>query len=105
MANDTDITFTVGFDIDEAKRKKAFNKVTYSYMKSPLAKLSRSDRKEVNSFVSRHSEEIANQNAKRFLNEPERGIGLFAKANKYRNEHDAMSKLMGLGSFPTAPAH
>ena len=74
-------------------------------MNSPLAKLSRSERKELNSFSSRHSEELANQTLKRFLNTPERGVGLFAKANKYRNEHDAMSKLMGVGSLPTAPAH
>ena len=105
MANDTDITFTIGFDVDKAKQKEAFNKISYSFMNSPLAKLSRSERKELNSFQSRHSEELANQTLKRFLNTPERGIGLFAKANKYRNEHDAMSKLMGVGSLPTAPAH
>lgn len=105
MANDTDITFTIGFDVDKAKQKEAFNKVSYSFMNSPLAKLSRSERKELNTFSSRHSEEIANQTLKRFLNTPERGVGLFAKANKYRNEHDAMSKLMGVGSLPTAPAH
>lgn len=105
MANDSDITFTIGFDVDKAKQKEAFNKISYSFMKSPLAKLSRSERKELNSFQSRHSEELANQTLKRFLNTPERGVGLFAKANKYRNEHDAMSKLMGVGSLPTAPAH
>ena len=105
MAKDSDITFSIGFDVDEAKQKEAFNKISYSFMKSPLAKLSRSERKEINTFTSRHSEEIANQTLKRFLNTPERGIGLFAKANKYRNEHDAMSKLMGVGSVPTAPAH
>lgn len=105
MANDTDITFTIGFDVDEAKQKEAFNKVSYSFMKSPLAKLSRSERKELNTFASRHNEEIANKSLQRFLNTPERGIGLFAKANKYRNEHDAISKLMGVGSLPTAPAH
>lgn len=105
MANDTDITFTIGFDVDKAKQKEAFNKISYSFMNSPLAKLSRSERKELNTFSSRHSEEIANQTLKRFLNTPERGVGLFAKANKYRNEHDAMSKLMGVGSLPTAPAH
>lgn len=105
MANDTDITFTIGFDVDKAKQKEAFNKISYSFMNSPLAKLSRSERKELNSFSSRHSEELANQTLKRFLNTPERGVGLFAKANKYRNEHDAMSKLMGVGSLPTAPAH
>jgi hypothetical protein len=105
MANDSDITFTIGFDVDKAKQKEAFNKISYSFMNSPLAKLSRSERKELNSFQSRHSEELANQTLKRFLNTPERGVGLFAKANKYRNEHDAMSKLMGVGSLPTAPAH
>ena len=105
MASKSDITFSIGFDVDEAKQKEAFNKISYSFMKSPLAKLSRSERKEINTFTSRHSEEIANQTLKRFLNTPERGIGLFAKANKYRNEHDAMSKLMGVGSVPTAPAH
>ena len=105
MANDTDITFTIGFDVDKAKQKEAFNKISYSFMNSPLAKLSRSERKELNSFSSRHSEELANQTLKRFLNTPERGVGLFAKALKYRNEHDAMSKLMGVGSLPTAPAH
>lgn len=105
MSKDSDITFSIGFDVDEAKQKEAFNKISYSFMKSPLAKLSRSERKELNTFTSRHSEEIANQTLKRFLNTPERGIGLFAKANKYRNEHDAMSKLMGVGSVPTAPAH
>lgn len=105
MANDSDITFTIGFDVDKAKQKEAFNKISYSFMNSPLAKLSRSERKELNSFSSRHSEELANQTLKRFLNTPERGVGLFAKANKYRNEHDAMSKLMGVGSLPTAPAH
>ena len=105
MPNDTDITFTIGFDVDKAKQKEAFNKISYSFMNSPLAKLSRSERKELNTFSSRHSEEIANQTLKRFLNTPERGVGLFAKANKYRNEHDAMSKLMGVGSLPTAPAH
>ena len=105
MANDTDITFTIGFDVDKAKQKEAFNKISYSFMNSPLAKLSRSERKELNSFSSRHSEELANQTLKRFLNTPEKGVGLFAKALKYRNEHDAMSKLMGVGSLPTAPAH
>lgn len=105
MANDTDITFTIGFDVDKAKQKEAFNKISYSYMKSPLAKLSRSEQKEVDAFLSRHNEEIANQKLKRFLNTPERGVGLLAKANKYRNEQDAMSKLMGVGSLPTAPAH
>lgn len=105
MANDSDITFTIGFDVDKAKQKEAFNKISYSFMNSPLAKLSRSERKELNSFSSRHSEELANQTLKRFLNTPERGVGLFAKALKYRNEHDAMSKLMGVGSLPTAPAH
>lgn len=105
MANDSDITFTIGFDVDKAKQKEAFNKISYSFMNSPLAKLSRSERKELNQFSSRHSEELANQTLKRFLNTPERGVGLFAKALKYRNEHDAMSKLMGVGSLPTAPAH
>ena len=104
MANDTDITFTIGFDVDKVNRKEAFNKMSSSFTNYPLAKLSRSEKKELDAFVARHNEEIANQHLKRFLNTPEKGVGLLAKANKYRNEQDAISKLMGVGSVPTAPA-
>lgn len=104
MANDADITFTIGFDVDKEKQKDAFNKMSSSFTNYPLAKLSRPEKKELDSFVARHNEEIANQHLKRFLNTPEKGVGLLAKANKYRNEQDAISKLMGVGSFPTAPA-
>lgn len=101
MANDADITFTIGFDVDKEKQKDAFNKMSSSFTNYPLAKLFRPEKKELDSFVD---EEIANQHLKRFLNTPEKGVGLLAKANKYRNEQDAISKLMGVGSFPTAPA-
>ena len=104
MANDTDITFTIGFDVDKVNQKEAFNKMSSSFTNYPLAKLSRSEKKELDAFVARHNEEIANQHLKRFLNTPEKGVGLLAKANKYRNERDAISKLMGVGSVPTAPA-
>ena len=104
MANDTDITFTIGFDVDKVNQKEAFNKMSSSFTNYPLAKVSRSEKKELDAFVARHNEEIANQHLKRFLNTPEKGVGLLAKANKYRNEQDAISKLMGVGSFPTAPA-
>ena len=104
MANDTDITFTVGFDVDKVNQKEAFNKMSSSFTNYPLAKVSRSEKKELDAFVARHNEEIANQHLKRFLNTPEKGVGLLAKANKYRNEQDAISKLMGVGSVPTAPA-
>ena len=104
MANDTDITFTIGFDVDKINQKEAFNKMSSSFTNYPLAKVSRSEKKELDAFVARHNEEIANQHLKRFLNTPEKGVGLLAKANKYRNEQDAISKLMGVGSFPTAPA-
>ena len=104
MANDTDITFTIGFDVDKVNQKEAFNKMSSSFTNYPLAKVSRSEKKELDAFVARHNEEITNQHLKRFLNTPEKGIGLLAKANKYRNEQDAISKLMGVGSFPTAPA-
>ena len=104
MANDTDITFTIGFDVDKVNQKEAFNKMSSSFTNYPLAKVSRSEKKELDAFVARHNEEIANQHLKRFLNTPEKGVGLLAKANKYRNEQDAISKLMGVGSVPTAPA-
>ena len=104
MANDSDITFTIGFDVDKVNQKEAFNKMSSSFTNYPLAKLSRSEKKELDAFVARHNEEIANQHLKRFLNTPEKGVGLLAKANKYRNEQDAISKLMGVGSVPTAPA-
>ena len=104
MANDSDITFTIGFDVDKVNQKEAFNKMSSSFTNYPLAKVSRSEKKELDAFVARHNEEIANQHLKRFLNTPEKGVGLLAKANKYRNEQDAISKLMGVGSFPTAPA-
>ena len=104
MANDTDITFTIGFDVDKINQKEAFNKMSSSFTNYPLAKVSRSEKKELDAFVARHNEEIANQHLKRFLNTPEKGVGLLAKANKYRNEQDAISKLMGVGSVPTAPA-
>ena len=104
MANDSDITFTIGFDVDKIYQKEAFNKMSSSFTNYPLAKVSRSEKKELDAFVARHNEEIANQHLKRFLNTPEKGVGLLAKANKYRNEQDAISKLMGVGSFPTAPA-
>lgn len=104
MANDTDITFTIGFDVDKVNQKEAFNKMSSSFTNYPLAKVSRSEKKELDAFVARHNEEIANQHLKRFLNTPEKGVGLLAKANKYRNEQDAISKLMGVGSIPTAPA-
>lgn len=104
MANDSDITFTIGFDVDKVNQKEAFNKMSSSFTNYPLAKLSRSKKKELDAFVARHNEEIANQHLKRFLNTPEKGVGLLAKANKYRNEQDAISKLMGVGSVPTAPA-
>ena len=104
MANDADITFTIGFDVDKINQKEAFNKMSSSFTNYPLAKLSRPEKKELDAFVARPNEEIANQHLKRFLNTPERGVGLLAKANKYRNEQDAISKLMGVGSVPTAPA-
>ena len=104
MANDSDITFTIGFDVDKVNQKEAFNKMSSSFTNYPLAKLSRSEKKELDAFVARHNEEIANQHLKRFLNTPEKGVGLLAKANKYRNEQDAISKLMGVGYVSTAPA-
>ena len=104
MANDTDITFTIGFDVDKVNQKEAFNKMSSSFTNYPLAKVSRSEKKELDAFVARHNEEIANQHLKRFLNTPEKGVGLLAKANKYRNEQDAISKLMGVGSVHIAPA-
>lgn len=104
MANDTDITFTIGFDVDKINQKEAFNKMSSSFTNYPLAKVSHSEKKELDAFVARHNEEIANQHLKRFLNTPEKGVGLLAKANKYRNEQVAISKLMGVGSVPTAPA-
>ena len=104
MANDADITFTIGFDVDKINQKEAFNKMSSSFTNYPLVKLFRTKKKEPDAFVARHNEEIANQHLKRFLNTPEKGVGLLAKANKYRNEQDAISKLMGVGSVPTAPA-
>ena len=104
MATDADITFTIGFDVDKINQKEAFNKMSSSFTNYPLAKLSRPEKKELDAFVARHNEEIANQHLKRFLNTPEKGVGLLSKANKYRNEQDAISKLMGVGSVPTAPA-
>lgn len=98
MANDADITFTIGFDVDKVNQKEAFNKMSSSFTNYPLSKLSRPKKKELD------AEEIANQHLKRFLNTPEKGVGLLAKANKYRNEQDAISKLMGVGTIPTAPA-
>ena len=104
MANDSDITFTIGFDVDKINQKEAFNKMSSSFTNYPLAKVSRSKKKELDALVARHNEEIANQHLESFLNTPEKGVGLLAKANKYRNEQNAISKLMGVGSIPTAPA-
>ena len=64
MANDTDITFTIGFDVDKVNQKEAFNKMSSSFTNYPLAKVSRSEKKELDAFVARHNEEIAKKQSK-----------------------------------------